>query len=168
LCGECKSGLSLVFGSSKCLQCTQPSPIDAPFFCSGWDCFSPPAAHLQTHSCSWNHQWADLLCKYFQSQLCNLLPTQPSNILTVFISWVNLDLSIEVCFFDGMDEALWLQVAVLATFLSSLLWKAPAYSHHCNVFHPLDYSNAGRLLCGYVMESFNTFTVNIVSFLLLC
>jgi len=23
--------------------------------CPGWDCLSPPAAHFQAHSCSWNH-----------------------------------------------------------------------------------------------------------------
>ena len=40
-------------------------------------------------------------------------PPNQTNILTVFITcnWVNLDLGIEVCFFDGMDEysKTWLQ-----------------------------------------------------------
>ena len=38
-------------------------------------------------------------------------PPNQTNILTVFIAWLNLDLGIETCFFDGMDEYTksWLQ-----------------------------------------------------------
>ena len=31
-------------------------------------------------------------------------PPNQTNILTVFIAWFNLDVGIEICFFDGMDE----------------------------------------------------------------
>ena len=42
-------------------------------------------------------------------------PTNETNILTVFISWLNLDLGIETCFFDGMDAYVktWLQFVFL-------------------------------------------------------
>ena len=42
-----------------------------------------------------------------------LFPSGETNILTVFIAWVNLDLGIETCFFDGMDgySKAWLQYA---------------------------------------------------------
>ena len=42
-----------------------------------------------------------------------LFPSGETNILTVFIAWVNLDLGIETCFFDGMDAyyKAWLQYA---------------------------------------------------------
>jgi len=30
-------------------------------------------------------------------------PPNETNILTVFIAWLNLDLGIETCFFDGID-----------------------------------------------------------------
>ena len=38
-------------------------------------------------------------------------PPNETNILTVFIAWLNLDLGIETCFFDGMDDYVktWLQ-----------------------------------------------------------
>ena len=40
-------------------------------------------------------------------------PPGSSNILTVFIAWLNLDLGIETCFYNGMDEyaRTWLQFA---------------------------------------------------------
>lgn len=40
-----------------------------------------------------------------------LLPFQRANVLTVFIPWLNLDLGIETCFYNGMDAyvSTWLQ-----------------------------------------------------------
>ena len=40
-----------------------------------------------------------------------LIPPQHSNVLKVFIAWLNLDLGIETCLFDGMDRyvQVWLQ-----------------------------------------------------------
>ena len=38
-------------------------------------------------------------------------PSGGTNILTIFIAWLNLDLGIETCFYDGMDTygQVWLQ-----------------------------------------------------------
>jgi len=78
---------------------------------------SPPAAHLQAHSCSLNHQWASFYgnivtvnCAIFLSQSIVQSSSQ-TNILRVFIAWLNMDLGIETCFFDGMDAytKTWLQ-----------------------------------------------------------
>jgi len=52
LCGKCKSGFSLVLGSSKCLQCSNLHIIADRSICLGWGCFSPPAICLQAHCCS--------------------------------------------------------------------------------------------------------------------
>ena len=42
-----------------------------------------------------------------------LLPFQPRNFITVFISWLNLDLGIDTCYFSGMGTYIktWLQLA---------------------------------------------------------
>ena len=41
------------------------------------------------------------------------LPWRPTNILSVFIAWLNLDVSVETCFFEGLDAyyKTWLQFA---------------------------------------------------------
>ena len=40
-----------------------------------------------------------------------LIPVESSNILSVFIAWLNLDFRVEICFFKEMNEysKLWLQ-----------------------------------------------------------
>ena len=42
-----------------------------------------------------------------------LVPTSGTNVLTVFIAWMNLDLGFQSCFYNGMDEyaQTWLQFA---------------------------------------------------------
>ena len=42
-----------------------------------------------------------------------LLPFQETNFITVIISWLNLDLGIDTCYFPGMDTYIktWLQLA---------------------------------------------------------
>jgi hypothetical protein len=62
----------------------------------------------------------------------SLLPFQKTNFITVFISWLNLDLGIDTCFFPGMDTYIktWLQLAFPAyiIFLVILVIIISSYS----------------------------------------
>lgn len=60
-----------------------------------------------------------------------LIPHQQTNVLTVFIAWLNLDLGIEVCFFNGMDmyTKAWLQF-VFPLYIWILLIAAIIISHY--------------------------------------
>jgi hypothetical protein len=61
-----------------------------------------------------------------------LLPFQKTNFITVFISWLNLDLGIDTCYFPGMDTYIktWLQLAFPAyiIFLVILVIVISSYS----------------------------------------
>ena len=45
------------------------------------------------------------LCKHCQSQLCSILPPPPGDqsFFSLFIVWLNLDLRVEMCFWDGLN-----------------------------------------------------------------
>jgi len=111
LCGECKSGLSLALGSSKCLQCTNLHLLLLlPFALAGI------ALVLLLLICKLTVAVGTINGLIFYANIVTVnhaifFPPNQTNFLTVFISWVNLDLGIEVCFFDGMDEysKTWLQ-----------------------------------------------------------
>ena len=111
LCGECKSGLSLALGSSKCLHCTNIHLLLLlPFALAGI------ALVLLLFMCKLTVAAGTINGLIFYSNIVSVnraifFPPNQTNILTVFISWVNLDLGIEACFFDGMDEysKTWLQ-----------------------------------------------------------
>ena len=52
-----------------------------------------------------------------------LLPFKKTNFITAFVSWLNLELGIDTCYFPGMDTYIktWLKLAFLAYVLSLVI-----------------------------------------------
>ena len=109
LCGKCKQGLSLVLGTSRCKDCSNIYLLLLiPFALAGIVLvvfillFNITIATGTIHG----------LIFYTNVLAANkaiFLPFTTPNFLTVFISWVNLDLGIETCFYSQMSS----QVKVL-------------------------------------------------------
>ena len=105
LCGMCQEGLSLVFGSSRCRQDCSNNYISLllPFALAGIALvafillFNLTVATGTIHALIF---YANILTANHSL----FLPPSTSNFLTVFISWLNLDLGVEACFYDGMDS----------------------------------------------------------------
>ncbi len=102
LCGECEEGLSLVLATSKCEECSNIFlMLIIPFALAGILLvllilvFNLTVATGSIHGLIF---YANMLA----ANRSVLLPFQ--NFFTVFISWVNLDLGIETCFYDGMSS----------------------------------------------------------------
>ena len=111
LCGGCQSGLSLALGSVKCLHCSNEylallipfalAGVVLVFFIKVLDftvSFGPVNGLI-------------LYANIIKANESILLPHSRSNSLTIFISWLNLDLGIETCFVDGFTAywKTWLQ-----------------------------------------------------------
>ena len=104
LCGMCQEDLSLVFGSSHCQQCSDNYiSLLIPFALTG--------IALVTFILLLNLTVATGtiygLIFYANILTANhslFFPLSSANFLTVFISWLNLDLGTETCFYDGMDS----------------------------------------------------------------
>ena len=111
LCGECKSGFSLALGSSKCLQCSNIYVfLLIPFALAGI------ALVLLLFILKLTVAAGTINGLIFYANIIAVnsaifFPPKETSILTVFIAWLNLDLGIETCFFDGMDAyaKIWLQ-----------------------------------------------------------
>ena len=111
LCGRCSQNLSLALGSSRCLQCsnTYLTLLAAFAFAGVALVFLLLVLRLTVAVGTMNGLifYANIIAvnpKVF-------LQPQATNVLTVFIAWLNLDLGIETCFYDGMDAYVktWLQ-----------------------------------------------------------
>ena len=111
LCGGCQSGLSLAVGSSKCLQCSNTYlSLLIPFAVAG----IVLVLFIKTLNFTVSSGTINGLVFYANIVKANeaiLFPHKESNVLTVFISWINLDLGIETCFVDGFTAYLktWMQ-----------------------------------------------------------
>ena len=116
LCGSCEPGLSLSLGSSLCLSC----PIHWPALLTSITIAAILAGiALVTLLLTLNMTVAvgtlNGLLLYVNILSANrsiLLPFQEQDYITVLISWLNLELGIDTCYFEGMDTyaKTWIQL----------------------------------------------------------
>ena len=103
LCGRCKD-LSQVFGSSRCQKCSSYYIfLLIPFALAGIALVAFILLFNMTVATGTIHGlifYANILT----ANQSLFLPFVTPNFLTVFISWFNLDLGVETCFYDGMDS----------------------------------------------------------------
>ena len=104
LCGQCAEGLSLMLGSNQCGQCTNDYiALIIPFAVGGIALIAFVIVLNLTVSVGTINGllfYANVVKIYEAIFFSNgKIP-----ILSQFISWLNLDLGIETCFFDGMNS----------------------------------------------------------------
>ena len=111
LCGPCKENHSIALGTLHCLDCSNAYlALILPFALAG----VVLVAVLLLLNLSVAVGTVNGLIFYANVVQANhsiFFPLGDTNILTVFIAWLNLDLGIETCFYDGMDAYAftWLQ-----------------------------------------------------------
>jgi predicted outer membrane repeat protein len=103
LCGSCSDGYSVAFGTLHCHLCSNDYlTLIIPFAVAG----VLLVAFLLLLKFSVAIGTINGLIFYANVVQVNryiFFPPETTNILTVFIAWLNLDLGIETCFFDGMN-----------------------------------------------------------------
>ena len=119
LCGRCSHDLSLALGSSSCLQCSNSyiALLGVFAFAGVALVFLLLVLRLTVAVGTINGLifYANVVAMnsaiFFQPQVSNVPTVLIAKVLTVFIAWLNLDLGIETCFYNGMDAyvATWLQ-----------------------------------------------------------
>ena len=118
LCGECATNHSLMLGSSRCHVCPNTYlALLLPFAVAGI-ALVVFLSFLRLTVATGMINSVILYANFVQINRSIFLPTDSTrnmftNILTVFIAWMNLDLGFEICFYDGMTAyaQTWLQFA---------------------------------------------------------
>ena len=115
LCGACQAGLSLALGSSRCMQCSNVWILLFIMFAiaGGLLIILLLKCNLTVSTGTINGLifYANIIrvnhAIFFPPGKIHLI----TQLLSVFIAWVNLDLGIETCLFDGMNALIktWLQ-----------------------------------------------------------
>ena len=122
LCGSCIPGHSLIFGSSKCLKCSNS-------YLALLVVFAIAGIVLVLFLLIFNMTVAigtmNGLIFYANIVIANrsaFLPDKMPAVLSVFIAWINLDLGIETCFYNGIDmHAKTLLQVVFPTYVLTLV-----------------------------------------------
>ena len=141
LCGSCQPDLSLSLGSSRCLQCPNYWPallttITIAAILAGIVLVTLLLVLNMTVAIG-TLNGVIFYANVVYANKSILLQFQTINIVTVFISWLNLDLGIDSCFFPEMDTYIktWLQLAFpayiifLVILVISISSRSTKFSH---------------------------------------
>ena len=112
LCGACQDGFSLTLGASQCMRCSSYYLLLVPAFA-----LAGIALVLLLIICNLTVSEGTLSGLIFYANIVHINsdlffpPPHISGMLLVPIAWLNLDLGIKTCFYDGMDAYMetWLQ-----------------------------------------------------------
>ena len=155
LCGKCRPGLSLAFGTSRCLKCSNAYlALLLAFVAAGLVL----VALLLWCNLSVSEGTLNALILYaniIQASRPTFLPGDKINVLTVFVAWLNLDLGIETCFFNSMDmyAKAWLQFAFPA-YIWILVALMIVLSHYYTTVARLVGQNAPKVLATLFLLSY--------------
>ena len=107
LCGQCQEGLSVVFGSSKCLKCSNKYLALILVLAMAGIAL---VAFLNVFNLTVSDGTINGLIFYANIMQANSFIFEKVNsnlqsdmFFKVFIAWLNMDLGIEVCFYNGMN-----------------------------------------------------------------
>ena len=104
LCGACKKNLSLVMGTSRCQECSNNFiSLIIPFAVAGIALVAFILI-LNVTVATGTIYGLIFYANILAASQSILIPFGTPNILIIFISWINLDLGIETCFYNGMDS----------------------------------------------------------------
>ena len=107
LCGSCKHGHSLSLGSSRCIVCPShwPALLVAILIFALLSGIALVAIILVLNlTVAVGTLNGIIFCaNVINANTSTFLPFKSPNFITVFISWLNLELGFDVCLFEGMD-----------------------------------------------------------------
>ena len=113
LCGRCSENLSLALGSSRCLQCSNSYLALLPAFLFAGIVLVFLLLVLRLTVAAGTINGLIFYSNIVEVNSAIFFQPKATNILTVFIAWLNLDLGIETCFYNGLNAYIktWLQFA---------------------------------------------------------
>ena len=117
LCGVCKQNYSLSLGSSHCVPCHRDWPIklvaiSIAAIMAGIILVSLMIVLNMTVSIGLINGFI-FYSNIISSMSATLYPSSSLSYSAMFVAWLNLDIGIDVCFFDGLDTytKIWLQLS---------------------------------------------------------
>lgn len=106
LCGACKSGFSLSLGSSACVPCSHwhtNLPVILSVAIISGVILVAMLLVLNLTVAVGTLNGVVFYANTVASSFSTFFPFSSPNFVTIFVSWLNLDIGIDTCFFKGMD-----------------------------------------------------------------
>ena len=116
LCGRCQKGFTLSIGSSRCIKCQDYWPVIFLLVVVGTFLAGLVLVGLLMLTnltvAAGTLNGVIFYVNVFSANRGLFMPYQHTNFLSVFVGWLNLDISFDICFIKGMDTYVkaWLQI----------------------------------------------------------
>ena len=113
LCGACTTNYSLMLGNSKCEVCSDLYLFLLPLFAVAGIILALFLSVLRLTIATGFLNSIILYSNIVQVNRSIFFSDRSSNVLTIFLAWMNLDFGFQVCLYNGMDAYIqtWLQFA---------------------------------------------------------
>ena len=166
LCGGCKPGLSLTLGSSLCQYCSdQYLALLTAFAAAG----VVLVIFLVASNATVTEGTINGLIFYANIVRMNhdiFFPPQTFNVLSIFMAWINLDLGIRSCFYNGMDgyAMTWLQFA-FPLYIWTIMIVVITLSQKYRIVAKLIGKNAVKVLATLLLLSYTKLLRTIITVL---
>ena len=164
LCGKCKAGYSLTLGNDKCTECSKTFLLLLlPLTVAGLLLVAVLfALNLTVTEGSINGLifYANVV-----GMNCTILFSEERSNLYTFLAWLNLDLGISTCLFDGMDgfAETWLQFVYPAYLRIIILIVIQLYSKFPTLANKLGGENAVKVLATLFLLSYTKLQRTVVT-----
>ena len=156
LCGSCNDNYSITFGTLHCLPCNNDNlALLLPFALAGIALVAIISL-LQLSVAVGTLNGLIFYANVIQANRSAFFPPGKTDILTIFIAWLNLDLGIETCFYDGMTTYVytWLQF-LFPFYVLFLIVVIIVASHYSSKFVRIFGTNPVAALATLVLLSYS-------------
>ena len=168
LCGGCQHGLSLTLGGSACRKCESPilGPIVVLAVIAAGIILVITLLVLRLNVAVGTINGLVFYANIMSANKSVFFPNGNSNILTVFIAWLNLDFGIESCFYNGMDmySKTWLQF-LFPLYIWALLLLIIVGSHYSSKMSRLFGRNPVACLATLILLSYTKLLQTLITVL---
>ena len=165
LCGACETGLSLAMATSRCLECSNAflALIVVFLFAGMLLVFLLFALNLTISEGAING--VIFYANIVHTNRAIFFTSKATNFFAVFIAWLNLDLGIEVCFYDGMDAyaRTWLQFVFPVYIWSIVLFMIVSSHYSTTAGNIFGRNNSVRVLATLLLLSYTKILRTIIT-----
>ena len=157
LCGACQTNFSHVLGTSKCKQCTVPwIALIIPLLAIAGVALVVSLMLLNLTVSIGTINGLIFYANILRANHAVFFPHKASNtFLSIFIAWLNLDLGIETCFYNGLDaySKTWFQL-LFPLYIWFIIMAIIVVSHYSTRVSKLLGNNAVQVLATLFLLSY--------------
>ena len=158
MCSECMEGKSTIFGSNRCWECSDRTLYWIPIFAVAGVFIIIVIAFLDISVADGCVTGFLFYCNCLNYFLLHVLPTPPTSYVFLPVSWMNLELGIESCFYSNMSNLSRFGLRLIfPTYLYMLMFLIVIVARYSTKFGKIPFSPSKTFATLFLLTFFSLF-----------